>query len=199
MVPPDRCDAGVRPHHRRHLTRRQVRAASGHAGLVTEEPHVDRDVAVERLDLGGGAWVDVARGWMAGADELYQHLLAEVPWQTSQLFRYDHVVEERRLGAVVAVGHAAPAPGAGRGHPRAAAPLPGAVRRVRDDPVPRRRATARRSTATPTCAGSTTRHRHPQPRRAAAVAAPAPVGPPRRRRPARAPPTTSRRRRATCS
>src|SRR5688500_12529800 len=64
-----------------------------------ESAHVDREASVERLELGGGAWVDVARGWMVGAEELYDHLLATVAWQTSQLFRYDHVVEERRLGA----------------------------------------------------------------------------------------------------
>lgn len=63
------------------------------------ESSVDRDVPFERLELGAGAWVDLARGWMAGADLLYAHLLAEVPWQTSRLFRYDHEVEERRLGA----------------------------------------------------------------------------------------------------
>ena len=62
-------------------------------------PHVDRSVGVERLDLGGGAWVDVARGWMAGADELRAALLEGVDWQTSRLFRYDHYVEERRLGS----------------------------------------------------------------------------------------------------
>jgi alkylated DNA repair dioxygenase AlkB len=61
--------------------------------------HVDREVAVERLDLGGGAWVDVGRGWLAGAEELFEHLRAEVPWATSRLFRYDHYVEERRLGS----------------------------------------------------------------------------------------------------
>lgn len=68
---------------------------------MSADTRVDRDVAVERLDLGGGAWVDVARGWLAGADELFEHLLSgdAVSWQTSRLFRYDHYVEERRLGA----------------------------------------------------------------------------------------------------
>ena len=61
--------------------------------------HVDRDVAVERLDLGDGAWVDVARGWLVGADELFAHLRDTVAWQTSRLFRYDHFVEEKRVGS----------------------------------------------------------------------------------------------------
>jgi len=60
---------------------------------------VNRDVAVERLELGDGAWVDVARGWLTGAGELYERLLADVPWATSRLFRYDHLVAERRLGS----------------------------------------------------------------------------------------------------
>lgn len=61
--------------------------------------HVDRGAPVERLALDEHSWVDVARGWLVGADQLYEHLLREVPWQTSRLFRYDHLVEERRLGA----------------------------------------------------------------------------------------------------
>lgn len=77
---------------------------------MTHEAHVDREVVIERLDLGDGAWVEVARGWMAGADSLYDHLLSEVPWQTSRLFRYDHEVEERRLGASWSRGAPLPHP-----------------------------------------------------------------------------------------
>ncbi len=60
---------------------------------------VDPEATFERLDLGDGAWVDVARAWVLGADELSAHLHHEVAWQTSRLFRYDHFVEERRLGS----------------------------------------------------------------------------------------------------
>jgi alkylated DNA repair dioxygenase AlkB len=60
---------------------------------------IDPDVTVERIELSDGAWVDVARGWLAGADELFAHLRDAVPWATSRLFRYDHYVEENRLGA----------------------------------------------------------------------------------------------------
>lgn len=66
---------------------------------MTAEPSVDRDAPIERIELDDTAWVDVARGWLRNADVLYQHLLAEVPWQTSRLYRYDHEVEERRLGS----------------------------------------------------------------------------------------------------
>ena len=67
--------------------------------IVDAGPHIDGDVVTERLDLGGGAWVDVVRAWMADADALFDHLLDNVQWETSRLFRYDHYVEERRLGA----------------------------------------------------------------------------------------------------
>lgn len=56
-------------------------------------------MAFERTHLDDTSWVDVARGWMAGADELGERLREDVAWQPSRLFRYDHVVEERRLGS----------------------------------------------------------------------------------------------------
>jgi alkylated DNA repair dioxygenase AlkB len=64
---------------------------------MVDAPAVDRDIPFERLDLGAGAWVDIARGWLIGADALFAHLRDTVPWQTGQLFRYDHVVEENRV------------------------------------------------------------------------------------------------------
>lgn len=83
---------------------RDVRHAGGVEDPVERSadgagPGVDRDVPIERLVLDEHSWVDVGRGWLAGADELYDHLREHVAWQTSRLFRYDHEVEERRLGA----------------------------------------------------------------------------------------------------
>lgn len=54
---------------------------------------------IERLQLDATSWVDVGRSWLADADRLFDALLAEVDWQPNRLFRYDHWVEERRLGA----------------------------------------------------------------------------------------------------
>lgn len=65
---------------------------------------VDPDVPFERVALDDGSWVDVARGWLAGADEVYDVLYSNVAWQTSRLFRYDHWVEERRLGSMWRLG-----------------------------------------------------------------------------------------------
>jgi len=66
---------------------------------VDQSGSIAPEAVFDRLDLGGGAWVDIARGWMASADTVFDHLVDTVPWQTSRLFRYDHFVEERRLGA----------------------------------------------------------------------------------------------------
>src|SRR5438067_12269932 len=82
-------------------------------GMLVSMPagiEVHRDSGFERLDLGDGAWVDLARGWLAGADELFAHLRDEVAWATNRLFRYDHFVEERRLGAQWSRGAPLPHP-----------------------------------------------------------------------------------------
>ena len=82
------------------------------AGLQEGAPAigVDPGAAVERLQLDATSWVDVARGWVAGADDLFEALLHGVAWQTSRLFRYDHFVEERRLGSFWSRGGGRPLP-----------------------------------------------------------------------------------------
>lgn len=72
--------------------------------------HARRDVEVQRLWLDETSWVDVARGWLAGADEMFEALRTGVAWQTSRLFRYDHYVEERRLGSFWRPGRPLPHP-----------------------------------------------------------------------------------------
>ena len=72
--------------------------------------HVRRDCDVERLWLDETSWVDVARGWLAGADEVFAALRDGVDWQASRLFRYDHWVEERRLGSFWRPGRPLPHP-----------------------------------------------------------------------------------------
>lgn len=93
-------------------------ARGGHAGGVTDlaseaalqDIHIRRDAPVERLQLDETSWVDVSRGWLAGSDLLYESLLRDVPWQSNRLFRYDHWVEERRLGAFWRPGTPLPHP-----------------------------------------------------------------------------------------
>lgn len=75
-----------------------------------ERTWVDRAVTFERVELDATSWVDVARGWVVDADQVLATLLAEVPWETSRLFRYDHEVEERRLGSAWRSGNPLPHP-----------------------------------------------------------------------------------------
>lgn len=89
--------------------------------MAVVEVGVDPAVAVERVHLDAGSWVDVARGWVQGAGALYDALLEGVAWRTSRLYRYDHWVEERRLGATWRPGQPLP-------HP-ALAPVTRALRR----------------------------------------------------------------------
>lgn len=58
---------------------------------------VHAGVEFERTDLGSGAWVDVARGWLGGADELMTRLAETVDWQHHQRWMYDRMVDEPRV------------------------------------------------------------------------------------------------------
>ena len=68
------------------------------------------EATVERVQLDDASWVDVSRGWLSGADELFDALLREVDWKSSQLFRYEKWIEERRLGSFWARGRPLPHP-----------------------------------------------------------------------------------------
>jgi alkylated DNA repair dioxygenase AlkB len=64
--------------------------------------------AVERIWLDETSWVDIGRGWLPDPGPVFEALHQGVSWQESRLFRYDHWVEERRLGAGWSVGQPAP-------------------------------------------------------------------------------------------
>ena len=51
----------------------------------------------ERIELDERSWVDVARGWLPDADELYAELAAADIWQQTRVYRYDHWRDEPRL------------------------------------------------------------------------------------------------------
>ena len=73
-------------------------ASVGQAGAMAETVFVDRDArssASTRRRVVGRRRPRVA----AARRRAVRRLLAEVPWQSCRLFRYDHFVEERRLGA----------------------------------------------------------------------------------------------------
>lgn len=68
-------------------------------------PNVD----VRRIDLGGGAWVDIARSFIFDPEEVTEHLLREVSWREGQVFRYEVRKTEPRLGGTVDPQHLHPA------------------------------------------------------------------------------------------
>ena len=84
-------------------------------GTAADDVRVRRDAPVERVWLDGTSWVDVCRGWLDGADTMFEALRSGVAWQTSRLFRYDHWVEERRLGSFWRPGLPLPHPGVAAG------------------------------------------------------------------------------------
>ncbi|MBW8825140.1 MAG: DNA repair protein [Acidobacteria bacterium] len=82
----------------------------GDSAAAGEHIGVDATVGIERLQLDETSWVDVGRGWLSGADDLFDALHSGVAWRSSQLFRYDHWVEERRLGSMWRRGTPLPHP-----------------------------------------------------------------------------------------
>jgi alkylated DNA repair dioxygenase AlkB len=52
---------------------------------------------VRRTALAHGAWIDLRRRWVAGADTLFQRLVETVPWQAERRWMYERVVDVPRL------------------------------------------------------------------------------------------------------
>jgi alkylated DNA repair dioxygenase AlkB len=52
-----------------------------------------------RRELAGGAWIDHAPGWLAGADRLMDDLVGALPWAQRERRMYDGMVTEPRLTA----------------------------------------------------------------------------------------------------
>jgi alkylated DNA repair dioxygenase AlkB len=65
---------------------------------------------VERTLLSDGAWVDVRRDWIAGADALFEQLHPSVPWRAERRKMYDRVVDVPRLVSFYDEGSALPHP-----------------------------------------------------------------------------------------
>jgi alkylated DNA repair dioxygenase AlkB len=57
------------------------------------------DVGTEHEELGAGAWLELNRGWMNGADQLFDRLVDVVPWREEERVMYDRKVAVPRLVA----------------------------------------------------------------------------------------------------
>jgi alkylated DNA repair dioxygenase AlkB len=77
---------------------------------VSPAPAVRRGVEVERTWLDDRSWVDVVRGWVTGADTLYETVLEAAPLVPSRIFRYDRWVEEPHLSTSYRVDQEPPSP-----------------------------------------------------------------------------------------
>jgi alkylated DNA repair dioxygenase AlkB len=51
----------------------------------------------ERTRLAHGAWIDVQRGWLTGASELFARLAEQVPWRAERRRMYDRTIDVPRL------------------------------------------------------------------------------------------------------
>jgi alkylated DNA repair dioxygenase AlkB len=58
-------------------------------------------VALERTWLDDRSWVDVGRGWLQHAAEVFDAVVAGAAWRQGRLWRYERWIEEPRLGASV--------------------------------------------------------------------------------------------------
>jgi alkylated DNA repair dioxygenase AlkB len=62
-----------------------------------EDPALGSVDGVRRTDLGQGAWIDILPRWLTGADQVYERLARDVPWQAERRQMYDRVVDVPRL------------------------------------------------------------------------------------------------------
>jgi alkylated DNA repair dioxygenase AlkB len=65
--------------------------------LADEVPPGPLGASVQRTSLARGAWIDLRRGWIAGADALFDRLVRVVPWHAERRQMYERVVDVPRL------------------------------------------------------------------------------------------------------
>ncbi len=63
---------------------------------------------VERRPLTRGAWLDVARGFLPDADDVFTTLVADVPWRAERRQMYDRMVDVPRLTYTYMIGDPLP-------------------------------------------------------------------------------------------
>jgi alkylated DNA repair dioxygenase AlkB len=66
--------------------------------------------AIERRPLSRGAWVDVLRSWVPGADDVLATLVRDVPWRAERRQMYDRLVDVPRLVHTYMIGEDLPHP-----------------------------------------------------------------------------------------
>ena len=77
------------------------------------EPRIDDGARFERITLDDASWIDVARGWLLGADSLFDVLTEQVEWKQGRRRMYDRVLDDPRLSRWFTRGDALPHPALG--------------------------------------------------------------------------------------
>lgn len=65
--------------------------------LALGPPEVDEAAPTERVALDEGAWIDVTRGFLHGADDVCAALIATVDWTQQRRRMFDRMVDDPRL------------------------------------------------------------------------------------------------------
>jgi alkylated DNA repair dioxygenase AlkB len=73
-------------------------------------PEIDDGATFERVTLDDRSWVDVARFWLRGADELLDVLVDSVEWRQGRRRMWDRMVDDPRLSHRYAPGDPHPHP-----------------------------------------------------------------------------------------
>jgi alkylated DNA repair dioxygenase AlkB len=66
-----------------------------------EELRIDRLALVERVELAPNSWIELVPGFARDASDAFEEVHGFVAWGQTEVLRYDHYVQENRLGAVV--------------------------------------------------------------------------------------------------
>ncbi len=78
--------------------------------FASGEPAIAEDPTFERVRLDDGAWVDVSRGWLLGADDLASAFIDTVDWLQGKRWMYERHVDDPRLSRGFGRGEALPHP-----------------------------------------------------------------------------------------
>ena len=78
--------------------------------VASEPSEVPAPHDVRRSELSHGAWIDVSRNWIPGADDVFECLVGDVPWRDERRQMYDRVVDVPRLVHTYGVGEDLPHP-----------------------------------------------------------------------------------------
>ena len=78
--------------------------------LGGQEPAIAARPQIDRWELDAGSWVDIAREWMVGADEVLDVLIESVEWSQGRRWMYERMVDDPRLSHWYEVDAALPHP-----------------------------------------------------------------------------------------